>query len=315
VTLSAAAPRWIAAEELRRALPMNEAIDALEAALRAPGLPDAPQRVVASAEGGQLLVMPAAGAIGSGAKLVTVQPDNPSRGLPLVQAAYALFARETLVPLALFEGAELTRLRTAAVSAVATRHLAREDATQLLVFGAGVQARGHVEAMVAVRPIEQVIVVDSGSGSAGELVTELTGSGIEGRVGRPEDVRETDIVCACTTASEPLFDGQLLAAGTHVNAVGSYQPHTREVDSRTLARAQVVLEDRNAVLAEAGDLRIPLDEGAIDSEWVAGDLRDVVTGACRRSGPDAITFFKSVGVAWEDLVVTAAAAAALGLAE
>jgi ornithine cyclodeaminase len=293
---------------------MEAAVDALEAALRADDLPDSPQRVVASAHGGQLLVMPAAGAIGSGAKLVTVQPDNPSRGLPLIQAVYALFAPESLVPLALFEGAELTRLRTSAVSGVATRHLAREDAARLLVFGTGVQARGHMEAMKAVRPIAEVIVVDSGSGSASELVEEIARTGIQARAGQPEDVRDADIVCACTTASEPLFDGDLLPAGAHVNAVGSYQPHTREVDSRTLARAQVVVEDRGAVLAEAGDLRIPLDEGAIDSDWIVGDLRDVARGACARSGPETITFFKSVGVAWEDLVVVAAAAGALGLA-
>jgi ornithine cyclodeaminase len=306
----AGGPRWIGASELRAALPMEAAIDALEAALRAGELPDAPQRVAAAAGGGQLLVMPAAGASGSGAKLVTVQPDNPGRGLPLIQALYALFAPETLAPVALFEGAELTRLRTAAVSGVATRQLARHDAERLVVFGAGVQASGHVEAMCAVRAITRVIVVDSGSGSAAGLVEELRRGGVGARVGDLGDVAEADIVCTCTTASEPLFDGEALPPGAHVNAVGSYQPHTREVDTRTLERAQVVVEDRDAVLAEAGDLRIPVEEGRIDVERVA-DLRDAVTGACSRTGPESITFFKSVGLAWEDLVVAAAAAEAL----
>ncbi len=308
-------PRWVDGPELRLALPMEAAVDALEAALRAGELPDTPQRVVAAAQGGQLLVMPAAGAAGSGAKLVGVQPGNPARGLPLVQALYVLFAPDSFTPIALFEGAELTRLRTAAVSAVATRHLAREAASSLLVFGAGVQARGHVEAMIVVRPIERVTVVDSGSGSAGALVEELHGDGVDARIGEPGEVREADIICTCTTAPDPLFDGDALAPGAHVNAIGSYQPHTREVDTRTLERAEVVVEDRDAVLQEAGDLRIPLEEGAIDAGAIAGDLRDAVMGACSRSGADAITLFKSVGVAWEDLVVTTAAARVLGLSE
>ena len=172
------APTWVGASELREALPVAAAADALEHALRLGSLPAAPQRLAVEAQGGQLLVMPAAGTTGTGVKLVTVQPDNPGRGLPTVQAIYVLFADATLAPVALVDGAELTALRTSAVSAVATRHLARPEAARLVVFGAGVQARAHVRAMLAVRPIADVTMVGRSSGSAAALVGELEAEGV-----------------------------------------------------------------------------------------------------------------------------------------
>lgn len=305
-------PTWVSGTELRQALPVAAATDALEAALRA-DLPTAPPRLSVPAQGGQFLAMPAAGAIGVGVKLVTVQPRNPARDLPLVHALYVLFAPDSLVPIAVIDGAELTGLRTSAVSAVATRHLARPDARTLVIFGAGVQARAHVEAMLAVRAVSEVTVVGTGSGSAAELVRALDADGVEARVGDAGAVRQADLICTCTTASEPLFDGDWLRPGAHINAIGSFLPHTREVDGRTLARSQIVVEDREAVLREAGDLRIPLEEGIIAVSDIAGELRDAVRGSCSRKDANSITLFKSVGVAWEDLVVVAAAARALGI--
>lgn len=299
-------PRWVSPQRLRDALPMAGAIAALEAAF-ADVLPTAPQRLGVTHDGAQLLVKPAAGDAGFGTKLVTIQPANPARGLPLIGGIYVLFAPDTLEPVALLDGAELTRIRTAAVSALATRHLARRDARVLLVFGSGVQARAHVEAICAVRAIEQVILVGQTPARVDEAVAELREWGLDVRAGVPADVARADIVCTCTTASTPVFAGEQLAAGAHVNAIGAYQPHNREIDAATLRRARVVVEDRQAVLAEAGDLLIPIGEGAYREEEIAGELCEVVRGLQVRQAASDVTVFKSVGVGFEDLVVARAA--------
>ncbi len=206
----------------------------------------------------------------------------------------------------MFDGAALTRLRSPAVSAVATRSLAREDAVHLVVFGARVQARAHVHAMLEERPIQQITVVSPGS-SAGELVRDLKLRGLNVVRGEAFAVADADIVCTCTTASEPVFDGESLSAGAHVNAIGSFQPTTREIDELLLNRSAVVVEDREVALSEAGDLRLPIESGAFSAESIAGDLREVATGVVRRVSDDEITTFKSVGSAWQDLVIAQAA--------
>jgi ornithine cyclodeaminase/alanine dehydrogenase-like protein (mu-crystallin family) len=298
--------RLIDAEGLRRALPMAAAIDALERAF-AGALPQAPLRSHVETPAGALLLMPAFGAEGVGVKLVTLTPSNPDRGLPLIHALYALFDAETQAPLALLDGAALTALRTGAVSGVATRHLARPEASRLVVFGAGVQARAHVEAMRAVRPLERVVVVSRTRERAEALAAEIRASGLAAEVGAPEAVAEADLVCTCTTSPTPVFDGRLLAPGAHVNAVGAYTPETRELDDEAIARARVVVETREAALAEAGDLLIPMREGRIGSEHVVADLAEVVRGAPVRRSAEDVTVFESVGVAFEDLVVARAA--------
>lgn len=278
-------PPFVDAEELARLLPMSAAIDALEAMFGADESPTAPPRQHLDVNGGELLLMPASGSAGTGVKLVTVSHDNPNRGLPLIHGVYVLFSRDTLQPVALFDGAELTRIRTAAVSGVATRHLARAEASRLVVFGAGVQGHAHVDAMRAVRPIEDVIFVEHGDD--------------------PAAVSEADIVCTCTTSPTPVFDGALLRPGTHVNAIGAYKPTTRELDDAAISSGRIVVETKGAALVEAGDLAIPLREGVITEDLVE-ELSDVVRGRPRRSDEE-ITIFKSVGVAFEDLTVAAAA--------
>ena len=286
---------------------MSAAVDALEAAFSAASLPVSPQRLVLEREGSQLLAMPAAGPQGTGTKLVTVQPSNADRGLPLIHGVYVLFAAETMAPRAFFDGAELTTLRTPAVSALATTYLARDGASRLVVFGAGVQARAHVEAMRAVREITDVTIVAPTDQRADRLVQDLGREGLAVRRGSGNEVSRADIVCTCTTASEPVLSGEQLPEGVHVNAIGSYQPHTREVDTATCLRARVVVEDRDAVLAEAGDLTIPLGEGSFTEDRIAADLHEVVRGRQVRTADSDITLFKSVGLASEDLVVAAAA--------
>jgi ornithine cyclodeaminase len=251
--------------------------------------------------------MPAWGEAGVGVKLVTLTGSNPGLGLPFIHALYVLFDAETQAPVATLDGAALTALRTAAVSGLATRLLAREDASRLVLFGAGVQARSHLEAMRAVRPIEEVVVVSRGAGRAAALVERADAAGLRARVGMPSDVSSADLVCTCTTSERPVVEGARLAAGAHVNAIGAYLATMRELDTEAVRRSKVVVDTREAAFAEAGDLLIPLGEGAIGREHVLADLAELVRGAEVRTSADDVTLFKAVGVAFEDLIVARAA--------
>jgi len=305
--------RVIEADELRRALSMTAAIDALESAFAAedPAL-SSPMRTTMATAAGTLLTMPAAGDAGVGVKLVTLSEFNPTKGLPFVQATYVLFDVETQRPEAVIDGSELTAIRTAAVSGLATRFLARPDASRLIIFGAGVQATAHLEAMCAVRPVTEVVVVSRRAEPAEALAAKARALGLSARVGVHEDVSAADLVCACTTSSVSVFRGEDLAAGAHVNAVGASLPDRRELDTEAIRRAIVVVETRREALAEAGELLIPIGEGVIDANHIRADLTDLARGAIVRTDPSDITVFKSVGLAFEDLVVARAALDALG---
>jgi ornithine cyclodeaminase/alanine dehydrogenase-like protein (mu-crystallin family) len=297
----------VAADELRRLLPVEAAIDALEAAFGADRLPQAPPRWHVETADGALLLMPAFGPPGVGVKLVTLTDANPSRDLPFVHAAYVLFDAETQAPRALIDGAALTALRTGAVSGLATRHLARPEARRLVVYGAGVQARSHLAAMCAVRPVEEVVVVSRGRDRAEALVRDASALGLRASVGGPGAEREADLVCTCTTSVTPVVAGSSLPEGAHVNAIGAYTTSMRELDTEAVRRARVVVETRDVAMAEAGDLVIAMLEGAIEEEHVVADLSEVVRGAAVRTSDADVTLFKSVGVAFEDLVVARAA--------
>ena len=298
--------RLIGAEELRARLPMVAAIDVLETAFRTLDPGTGPLRTSLETPAGSLLMMPAFGEAGVGVKLVTLTSSNPGRGLPYIQAGYVLFDTVTQSPEAVLDGTALTALRTAAVSGLATRHLAREDATRLVVFGAGVQARAHLDAMCAVRPVTELVVVARSAGPAGSLVQAGLERGLAARAGSPGSVAEADLICTCTTSGEPLFDGSLLSPGVHVNAVGSHRPDARELDTETVRRGRVVVESREVALAEAGELAIPIAEGAIGRAHVVADLAATVRGAEVRRSTDDLTVFKSVGMAFEDLIVARA---------
>ena len=286
-------------------LSIGDAIEALERALLS-DLPTTPTRQHHSMPGGDLLVMPSYGDEGAGVKLVTVAPGNPERGLPLINGIYVLFDQTTLRVRALMDAAALTCIRTAAVSGVATKHLAREDASSLIVFGAGAQAAEHVEAMLAVRPVEKVVIVGRDPSRAGSLVDRLLVRGVVARTGSPGEVGEADIVCCCTTSTTPLFPGSLLRPSTHVNAVGSYKPDRRELDGETMRRARVVVESIDTAIQEAGDVVMAIHEGALNAEALS-ELDSVVKGKTLGSSGD-ITVFKSVGAGYQDLVVALAAA-------
>jgi ornithine cyclodeaminase len=283
---------------------MAAAIDALEAAFAAEHLPDAPLRSHVETGAGTLLLMPSHGAVGVGVKLVTLTPANPERGRPFIHAVYVLFDAEGQAPVAVIDGAALTALRTGAVSGVATRHLARPQARRLVVYGAGVQAASHVDAMRSVRPIEEVVVVSRDRDRAEAFARALP---IRAMVGQPGAERDADIVCTCTTSSEPVVAGRWLPDGVHVNAVGAYTTSMRELDAEAVARAKVVVETRDAASAEAGDLALAMAEGAIGPDHVLADLHELVTADAIRTSERDVTLFESVGVASEDLVVASAA--------
>ena len=296
----------VSARELEEILPVSEAIEALERAFASEERPTAPLRNNVEVPGGELLLMPATGDQGVGVKLVTLAPKNPGRGLPFLHSVYVLFSSETLEPLLTVDGAALTTLRTSAVSALATRHLARPDSSRLVLFGAGVQANAHLDAMAAVRPVDRVRVVSRSRERAERLAERARKLEMEAEVAGAEAVSEADIVCACTTSTTPVFDGRLLPGGAHVNAVGAYRPDSRELDDETIERAKIVVETREAALAEAGDLLIPIEAGLITASNISADLREVVRGAGVRTSADDVTAFKSVGIAFEDLAVAAA---------
>jgi ornithine cyclodeaminase/alanine dehydrogenase-like protein (mu-crystallin family) len=301
-------PPYLGPQELRNALSMKDAIDALDDAFSGE-LPTAPPRSHLDVGRGDLLLMPAwSDDLGTGVKLVTVAPDNPAAGLPLIHGVYVLFDSESLHPAALLDGAALTGTRTAAVSAVATRHLARPGSRTLLVFGGGTQGIAHIEAIAEVLPkLERVLCVSRSAPSAKRLVDRAAQLGYRAEAASPDAVELADVVCTCTTSSSPLFNGAHLRAGAHVNAVGSYEPNARELDDAVIARSKVFVEVKEPALHEAGDLRLPVEAGVLDPGDVT-ELGDVAGGrAGGRTSVDDITVFKSVGVAFEDLVVAAAA--------
>lgn len=305
-TPPAQVPALVGAEEIARLLTPAEAAEAVAGVLRGGFDPESdPPRVNMPVAAGELLLMPAASGAYAGVKIAGVAPANPARGLPRITGSYLLLDGATLLPLALLDGAALTTLRTPAVSAVALAHLAAPDAARLVLFGAGPQAYGHLRAALAVRELKDLTVVARRPEAVEALVAYARTLGVEARGGVPDDVRDADLVICCTTAREPLFDGRLVADGATVVAVGSHEPDARETDSALVRRSAVYVESRAAALREAGDLLIPLNEGAIGPGQVTGTLAELVSG--RAAVPaDRPRLFKSVGMAWEDLAVAAA---------
>lgn len=299
-------PPFIGPDEVART-PFAAAADALERALLDGLDPEAdPPRSALATEAGELLLMPSSWADAAGVKLATVAPANPERGLPRIQGVYVLFEGATLAPSALVDGIALTSLRTAAVSALAVRRLAPAEASRLLVFGSGPQAWSHVMALREERPLERVDVVARDRSRLEQFVARLREAGVEADAASgpgDERVARADLICCCTTAREPLFDGDLVAPSATVVAVGSHEPAAREVDERLAGRATVVVEARSAALREAGDVIQAIELGAL-AENALTTLAELVTGAVSVPG-ERPRLFKSTGMAWEDVVVAA----------
>jgi ornithine cyclodeaminase len=293
---------WIDAETVNALLPMRAAIDSLEAALAAGLDPSAdPPRDVIDTRRGQLLLMPSEIADRVGVKIVSVAPGNAGLGLSRIQGMYLLMDAETLAPVALLDGIAITSLRTPAMSAVAVRHLAAADASRLVVFGTGPQAWGHVEALRAVRPVTEVVVVGRDAERAQSFADRLTGTGVLATLGPPDAVADADLVVCATTSGDSLFDGRLIQDRSCVVAVGSHEPDRRELDAQLLGRASVVVEEVATALREAGDVVLAVAAGALDPTGMV-TLSDLVTGRASVD-PTLPRVYKSVGMAWQDLVV------------
>ena len=272
---------FLDAAEVERRLGVSQAADALEAALLAGLDPEAdPPRGAVELDRGQLLLMPSASARHPVVKLVTVG------GEPRIQGVCVIFDGTTLAPRALADGIAVTNLRTPAVSALAVRHLAVPDARRLVVFGRGPQAHAHAEALRAIRPVDQVDMVGRDHTGVNDLVAAA------------------DIVCCCTTAREPLFDGAAVSDHATIVAIGSHEPDARETDDALAARATIVVESRTSALREAGDVILAIDTGATTEDGLV-TLAELVRGEATPAA-DRPRLFKSTGMAWEDAVVAGA---------
>lgn len=302
--------RVLSATDVRAAIDMPQAIDAMRDAFGALAAGEArvPVRLALETDHGVSLFMPAH--IRSphrvAAKVVSVNGGNAERGLPAIHAVVLVLEPETGRPLALMDGTWLTALRTGAVGGLAADLMARPDARVVALFGAGVQARTQLEAVRCVRDVEEVRVVSRSGQSADVLVAELEGVQAR-RVDDPDEaVAGADIVIAATSSSTPVFDGRRIEAGTHVTGVGSYTTQMREVDTELVRRARVIVDEREAIMEEAGDIAGPIADGDVDESVMVAEIGEVVLGrVAGRTSVDEVTFFKSVGNAVQDVAVAA----------
>ena len=300
--------RVLTRQDVVDAVPMPAAIDAVADAYEelSAGKAQSPVRLALNAPLGTSLFMPGylmdTGAMG--AKIVSVFQRNQERGLASIHGIVLMLDPETGIPMAIMDGTYLTALRTGAGSGVATRALARDEARVLTVFGAGGQARAQIEAVRAVRPIEEVRVVSRGGASARALAAELEGVEARAVTDPTEAVRGADVICAATTSTTPVFPSEAVEGGAHLNGVGSFKPDMQEIPGDLLQRARVFVDARDAALEEAGDLIIPIAGGLFGKDHIAADIGEVLSGEAEgRQSPDQITYFKSVGNAVQDVAV------------
>jgi ornithine cyclodeaminase len=251
-----------------------------------------------------LLLMPAWSKDWAGLKTVIFKTDNAAQGLPTIQASYLLIDQKTGATVALMDGGEITRRRTAAASALAADYLARQDAQVMTLVGAGALGPHFVRAHAAVRPVKRVFIYNRSIAKSESLAAELAHDGFEAHsvTDLEHAVRQSDIVSCVTTSTAPIVKGAWLRPGTHVDLAGSFKPTMRETDAEVVARASVYVDTRDGALAEAGDLLQARDEGKFDFADIRGDLADLCGGKVKgRASADEITLFKSAGTAIEDL--------------
>ncbi len=303
----------INAERVRELLPMSACIDVLGDAMRAAstGAVRVPARthMPLADDSAALLLMPGSSLAPPyyGAKIVSMHDDNAAHGLPAIQGVVVLFDHATGTPAAVIDAAPITAIRTAAASALATRELARADARTHGVFGTGVQAASHIEAIACVRDIDEVRVWGRDPRKTEQFAA------------RQSDIHDTNIVA--TTASEaaacdivttatgsavPVLKGRWLQPGSHLNLVGAHTATAREVDSDAIVASQVFVDLRASAMNEAGDILIPMREGAVDGDVIAAEIGEVLSGDAQgRTSPQDITLYKSLGIVAQDLFAAA----------
>jgi len=298
--------------EVERLLPMEECIGVMTEAMKAlaNGQVHNPLRMVVRPPdaAGLMGLMPSyiGGANAAyGLKAVCVFPQNTAKGKDAHQGTVMLFSAETGELLALMNASAITAIRTAAVSGVATKLLAREDAGDLALLGSGVQAHTHIEAMACARPIRRCRVASRSFEHAQRFAAEMRARfafPVEPAESAEAAVRGADLIVTATNAREPVLKREWISPGAHLNVVGSSIPSTREVDTATMAAASLFVDRRESTLNEAGDYLFAAKDGAIGPEHIRAEIGEVLVGAKPgRTSPDEITLFKSLGLAVEDL--------------
>ncbi|GAA1813669.1 ornithine cyclodeaminase family protein [Agromyces neolithicus] len=294
--------RLIDQAALAERVSMHSAIRALQSAIREGFDPDDDlPRSIVDVRHGQLLQMPADLGGYTGQKFATVAPGNPTRGLERIQAIYVLLDAETLSPLALLDGTELTSIRTPAVSAAVADVVATPDASSLVVFGTGPQGVRHVEAMRAIRDIRRVRFIGRDAEKTQRAVEQASAAGLEVAAGTVADVASADIIVGATTAQTPLFEPDLVADHATVIAIGSHEADRRELPAGLLARSQVIVETERVARTEAGDVIMAIEEAAVSPAALVPMAR-IITGATAVAA-DRPRVFKTCGMGWEDLAV------------
>jgi ornithine cyclodeaminase/alanine dehydrogenase-like protein (mu-crystallin family) len=302
---------FVGQSDVPRLLPMAECIDAVEGALLALARGEAvlPLRQVTHLPGqnGLVATMPAhVGPLGTvGVKAITVFHGNEGTPFDAHQGAILLFDDAHGRLLAVVDATAVTAIRTAAASAVATRALARTDASELAIIGTGVQARTHLEAMLLVRSIRRVRVCGRDLARARRFAADAAlryGVPVEAAASVRETVEGADVVCTVTSSPEPVLRGAWIAEGAHVNAVGACVPTRRELDTAAVVRARFFVDRRESALREAGDFLIARSEGAVDDAHVVAEIGDVLAGRVEgRRTRDEVTLFESLGLGVEDV--------------
>lgn len=303
--------RYLSAADIRAAVAMRDIIDAMRPAFieLSGGRAIMPLRphIDIEAHAGTALFMPsylkALNIIGL--KTVTLFDNNPACGLPYIQGLVNLFNGIDGTPLAVMNGTMLTALRTGAASGLATELLAREDASVAAIFGAGIQSRTQLEAVCTVRDIRKATIFDTVRANAeqfAEEMAEFLNLEIEVAASPKDALCDADIVCTATVSVTPVFNDADLPEGVHINAVGSYKPHVQEIPAETVVRSKLVVDHCESALEEAGDLIIPIKQGLMSAAHIYAELGEIADGRTPgRTSPAETTFFKSVGVAVQDL--------------
>lgn len=299
---------FIDADAIRAAVPVGDLLDAVEAAYRdvVEGRDRSPLRTHVAVDGGDLLLMPGVreGGRGTTVKLVTVMPGNAARGIPTVQAVVTWLDGTTGTPVALLDGPTVTAMRTGAASGVATRLLARADSETLGLIGAGGQAAWQARAVVAARPIRRILVharTPAARETFAERMAAETGLEVTAVAHARDAVADADVVCCATTAMRPVFDADWLRPGTHVNGIGAYRLDMVELPAELFGRASAVAVDaRHAAMAEAGDVVAAIEAGVLAEDDLV-EIGSVSREWSASRDPKAITAFKSVGLAIQDV--------------
>lgn len=298
---------YFSAAQIRAALPFDRAIAGMEQALLGGVDPeeDSP-RLFSPAPDGEFLIMPTGAIPLSGLKVATIAPNNPAKGLEKIQAVYVLFDSESLAPVAIMDGTELTAIRTPAATLTAVKHISSADqgfpsAPRVLVFGAGVQGLNHIRAARSVYPTASISVVGRAGHRVDALIATLADEGVHAARGEVADVAHSDVIICVTSSPTPVFDGALPPNGAVVASVGQHGLEAREVDKALVLRSDVFVEGRGSSWRESGNLL----QARTEREWremSPPNIREVVAGQFTRN-TSRPAFYTGVGMAWEDLAM------------